>query len=135
MTLGGWRVVDRGSPQERGKAVMGVEVGFREMLCVMRGSMDGMSVREMWDGGSGEEWVLRAEARARLCEMLIRVLWVVGFWIQSADPTSPLPAPSSSLRESIELAFALAELQWLPYCKRPGAYKHGFGFQLLQFAP
>lgn len=48
-------MVGRRSPQETEKAVTGVEVGLREMLCVMRGSMDGMSVREMWDGGLGEK--------------------------------------------------------------------------------
>lgn len=68
---GGWRAVGRGSPQERGKAVTGVEVGFREMLCVRRGSMDGMSVREMWERGLGEEGVLRAEPKASLCGMML----------------------------------------------------------------
>ncbi len=61
----------KGSPQERGKAVMGVEVGFREMLCVRRGSMEEMSVREMWERCLGEAEVLRAEARASLCGMML----------------------------------------------------------------
>lgn len=64
-------MVGRGSPQERRKAVTGVEVGFREMLCVRRGSMEEMSVREMWEGVWGEEGLLRAEARARLFGMML----------------------------------------------------------------
>ncbi len=71
MVSGDWRVGGKGSPQARGKAVMGVEMGFREMLCVRRGSMDGMSVREMREGGLSEEGVLRAEARARLFGMML----------------------------------------------------------------
>lgn len=87
-------MVGRGSPQEMEKAVTGSEVGFREMLCVMRGSMDGMSVREMWDGGLGEEWVLRAEARARLCGMRLGCC----SWGQSSKRVPNEPAPSTELK-------------------------------------
>lgn len=75
----------------------GVEVGFREMLCVMRGSMDGMSVKEMWDEGLGGEWVLRAEARARLWGMRLGCC----SWGLDSERVPNKPAASSELKSMV----------------------------------